>query len=61
MHKASKETTLHVAQSIYHDIVPSGKLGISTAWINRYSEAIPTGISPSYVFGDLKSLLKLLP
>ena len=60
LHKASKETTLHVAQSIYHDIIPSRKLGISTAWINRYSELKPPEISPSYVFSNLKSLLKLL-
>jgi 2-haloalkanoic acid dehalogenase type II len=60
MYKVSKERTLHVAQSIYHDIVPGGKLGISTAWINRYSEATPTGINPSYVLGDLRSLFRLL-
>jgi 2-haloalkanoic acid dehalogenase type II len=60
LHKASKKRTLHVAQSIYHDIIPSSKLGISTAWINRYSEAKPPEVKPSYVFGDLRSLLKLL-
>jgi 2-haloalkanoic acid dehalogenase type II len=60
LHKTSKETTLHVAQSIYHDIIPSSKLGISTAWINRYSEVKPPEISPSHVLGDLRSLLKLL-
>ena len=26
---------LHVAQSLYHDIVPAQSLGISTVWINR--------------------------
>ena len=60
LHKVSKESTLHVAQSIYHDITPCNKLGISTAWINRYSEVRPREISPSYVFDDLRSLLKLL-
>jgi 2-haloalkanoic acid dehalogenase type II len=59
-YKPSKEATLHVAQSIYHDIIPSSRLGISNAWINRYSEAKPPGISPSYVFGDLKDLLNIL-
>jgi 2-haloalkanoic acid dehalogenase type II len=59
MYKTSKETTLHVAQSIYHDIIPCSKLAISTAWINRYSEAKPPGINPTYVFDDLRSLLKL--
>jgi len=59
-YKASKEATLHVAQSVYHDIIPSSKLGIANAWINRYSEANPPGISPSYVFDELKDLLNLL-
>jgi len=58
---ASKEETLHVAQSIYHDIIPSSKLGIMNAWINRYSEPRPTGVNPSYVFQDLKGLLNILP
>jgi 2-haloacid dehalogenase len=26
---------LHVAQSIYHDIVPANSLGLSTVWVNR--------------------------
>ena len=60
LHKTSKGTTLHVAQSIYHDIIPSSRLGISTAWINRYSEVKPAEITPSYAFSDLSSLLKLL-
>jgi 2-haloalkanoic acid dehalogenase type II len=60
VYKTSKETTLHVAQSIFHDIIPCSKLAISTAWINRYSEAAPPGVVPTYVFGDLKSLMRLL-
>jgi 2-haloalkanoic acid dehalogenase type II len=59
-YKVSKETTLHVAQSIYHDITPCSKLGISTAWINRYSEPTPSGLTPTYVFSDLRSLLAAL-
>jgi len=60
MYKASRETTLHVAQSMYHDIIPCSKLAISTAWINRYSEATPPATNPTYVLGDLRSLTKLL-
>jgi 2-haloalkanoic acid dehalogenase type II len=59
-YKTSKETTLHVAQSIFHDIIPCSKLAISTAWINRYSEATPPGINPTYVFDSLKNLMSLL-
>ena len=59
VYKVSKEKTLHVAQSVYHDIIPCSRLAISTAWINRYSEATPPGINPTYVFSDLGSLLTL--
>ena len=58
-YKAGKETTLHVAQSVFHDIIPCSKLAISTAWINRYNEAAPQGINPTYVFDDIRSLLEL--
>lgn len=60
MYKTSKETTLHVAQSIYHDIIPCSELAISAAWINRYSEAAPSGVNPTYVFDDLRGLMELL-
>ena len=58
---AGKESTLHVACSIYHDVIPASKLGITNAWINRYSEPKSTGVTPSYVFQDLKGLLDILP
>ena len=60
-YKTRKEATLHVAQSIFHDIIPCSKLAIPTAWINRYSEPNPPGINPIYVLGDVKSLMGLLP
>ena len=60
VYKASRDRTLHVAQSMYHDIVPCGKLGISTAWINRYSEAGLTNVKPTYILSDLRNLLKVL-
>lgn len=59
-YKTGKEATLHVAQSMYHDIIPCSKLAISTAWINRYSEAAPPKVNPTYVLDDLRSLMRLL-
>jgi 2-haloacid dehalogenase len=59
-YSADRNKTLHVAQSIYHDITPANKLGIATAWINRYHEKPPTTISPTYVLDDLRSLLTAL-
>jgi len=59
-YKARKEETLHVAQSLFHDIIPSSRLAISNAWINRYSEMNSSGTNPTYVFPDLRSLVKFL-
>lgn len=33
----ARENLLHVAQSIYHDVVPARSLGIATVWVNRRS------------------------
>ena len=32
------EKVLHVAQSIYHDIIPTNELGWNNVWVNRYNE-----------------------
>jgi 2-haloalkanoic acid dehalogenase type II len=57
---AKKEVVLHVAQSVYHDIVPTQDLGIESAWINRYDEPMPGGIHPLFVSDSLENLSKLL-
>lgn len=31
----AKDRLLHVAQSLYHDVVPARSLGIATVWVNR--------------------------
>lgn len=35
--KAPPHRMLHVAQSVYHDIVPAQALGLATVWVNRPS------------------------
>jgi 2-haloacid dehalogenase len=35
---ASREGHVHVAQSLFHDIVPAGELGIRSIWVNRLRE-----------------------
>ena len=30
-----KGSLLHVAESLYHDVVPARALGIATVWVNR--------------------------
>ena len=52
----SREEVLHVAQSIYHDILPTQRMGIANAWINRYGEEKPSDVNPTFVFSDLTGL-----
>ena len=59
-YKASKTETLHVAQSIYHDILPTEKMGIANAWINRYRDDSPTEVTPTFVLPDLAGLVDML-
>ncbi len=58
-YKAKRESTLHIAQSLYHDVLPATELGFGVAWINRYGEGNEGG-RPKYSFNDLKSLLTIL-
>jgi 2-haloalkanoic acid dehalogenase type II len=57
---AEKKEVLHIAQSLFHDILPSEKLGIGSAWVNRYREAIPAGAQPLYIVDSLMSLAGIL-
>jgi 2-haloacid dehalogenase len=57
---ASTGEVLHAAQSIYHDIIPAQKLGIATAWVNRYAEQSNTDVKATYVVGNLMELCSLL-
>jgi 2-haloacid dehalogenase len=43
----SKDRILHVAQSIYHDIVPAKQLGLATVWVNRRHRQEGSGATPS--------------
>ncbi|MDH3891200.1 MAG: haloacid dehalogenase type II [candidate division Zixibacteria bacterium] len=40
------ERILHVAQSLYHDIVPAQKVGLTTVWINRRHDQTGSGATP---------------
>lgn len=57
---AREEDVLHIAQSVYHDIVPTQELGISSAWVNRYGEPMPRGVCPLYVTDSLAHLAEVL-
>jgi 2-haloacid dehalogenase len=57
-----KNKVLHVAQSLFHDIVPAKALGLSTVWVNRRHDKEGFGATPSawadadLEVPDLKSL-----
>jgi 2-haloacid dehalogenase len=38
-----RERWLHVAQSVYHDVVPAQSLGLATVWVNRPSPRTGVG------------------
>jgi 2-haloalkanoic acid dehalogenase type II len=57
---ARREEILHVAQSFFHDIVPTQQLGIDSAWVNRYGERLPADAAPSVIVDTLASLSAVL-
>jgi 2-haloalkanoic acid dehalogenase type II len=57
---ASKGQILHVAQSVFHDIIPTQDLGIDSAWVNRYSEALPPEASPLIISDSLERLAAII-
>jgi 2-haloalkanoic acid dehalogenase type II len=57
---AKRGGLLHVAQSVYHDIIPAQEMGLATAWVNRYQEPMPKAASPTFVTDSLAHLADLL-
>lgn len=56
------ERILHIAQSLYHDIVPARSLGLDTVWINRrhnkpgFGATPPATVQPNWAFFTLADL-----
>ena len=40
------DQVLHVAQSLYHDIVPAKDIGLTTVWVNRRHDRPGSGATP---------------
>ncbi len=55
MEHGGREDVLHVAQSLFHDGVPTTELGIAYVWINRYREANETAVRPLAEYPGLAS------
>ena len=54
--KAPAHRVLHVAQSVYHDVVPAQSLGLATVWVNRPSARPGVG---AVKFADAKPDLEV--
>jgi len=61
-----REQVLHVAQSLYHDIVPAKRLGLATAWVNRrpgmegHGATLPAVVEPDLEVRDMAALVELM-
>ncbi len=62
----SHDKLLHVAQSIYHDIVPAKSMGLIAVWVNRrkgkegFGATVAASGTPDLEVPDLKSLVSLM-
>lgn len=60
------DQVLHVAQSLYHDVVPARSLGLSTVWVNRrhdrsgFGATPPADAQPDLTVPDLKTLAAMV-
>jgi 2-haloacid dehalogenase len=55
---AGRGRHVHVAQSVFHDVVPARELGLPTVWINRLGEG--TDAKPTRELPDLELLPDVL-
>lgn len=62
----SHDKLLHVAQSIYHDIVPAKSMGLTAVWVNRrkgkegFGATVAASGTPDLEVPNLKSLVSLM-
>lgn len=54
----SLDSTLHVAQSLFHDGAPAGAMRLPFVWINRYGQRNETDVRVAAEFPDLISLAR---
>ena len=58
--RAPREGHVHVAASLFHDVVPAGELGLRSVWINRLGETAPPEARPTRELPDLFELPEVL-
>lgn len=62
----SRESWVHVAQSLFHDIAPVGARGVRTVWVDRRAGRAggatsppPAGVRPDITVPDLRTLAQI--
>jgi 2-haloacid dehalogenase len=55
-----KESHVHVAASLFHDIAPANALGLNSIWVNRVGEIAPDSARPTRELTDLFALPETL-
>jgi 2-haloacid dehalogenase len=55
---ADRDRHVHVAASLYHDVVPANELGLRSVWVNRLGET--AGPEPTRELPDLTGLADVL-
>ena len=53
---ANSETTLHVAQSLFHDGIPARDISLAFVWINRYNQQADAALPMAAEMPNLKAL-----
>jgi 2-haloacid dehalogenase len=53
---AGPQRAIHVAASVYHDILPAAALGYRTIYVNRHDAPLTAAAAPARVLGDLTRL-----
>ena len=58
--RAPREGHVHVAASLFHDVVPANELGLRSVWINRLGEIAPPEAQPTRELPDLFELPEVM-
>ena len=62
----ASDKLLHVAQSVYHDIIPAKNMRLTAVWVNRrtgkecFGATVPASGTPDLEVPDLKTLVSLM-
>ncbi|MFL2627068.1 MAG: HAD family hydrolase [Dehalococcoidia bacterium] len=59
--KISPESCLYIGDSQYDDVFGSGRVGMDSAWVNRYNNSLNADLpKPKYIIKNLEDLIQIL-